>query len=124
MTSCHSFSCPFLPLFNNLSQALFEIAREQQPSVIFFDEIDALMSVRKVHCTNNLSLNDSYRYYLQSLRVILLSMIATVLPQQVSLFDPSIFETVTVSVIYILSLVLNSCLLSLYRKTSTKHHVG
>ena len=34
--------------FLSFLQALFEIAREKQPSVIFFDEIDALMSVRKV----------------------------------------------------------------------------
>ncbi len=29
-------------------KALFEIARAKQPCVIFFDEIDALMSARKV----------------------------------------------------------------------------
>lgn len=28
-------------------KALFEVARKKQPAVIFFDEIDALMSTRK-----------------------------------------------------------------------------
>ena len=29
-------------------KAVFELARKKQPSVIFFDEIDALLSSRKV----------------------------------------------------------------------------
>ena len=49
MAPCLLFSYPFsFFCLTILPQALFEIAREQQPSVIFFDEIDALMSVRKV----------------------------------------------------------------------------
>ena len=31
-------------------RALFTLARKEQPSVIFFDEIDAMMSARKVEC--------------------------------------------------------------------------
>jgi ATP-dependent 26S proteasome regulatory subunit len=30
-----------------LMKALFSLARKEQPAVIFFDEIDALMSARK-----------------------------------------------------------------------------
>jgi ATP-dependent 26S proteasome regulatory subunit len=31
-----------------LVQAVFSVARKSQPSVVFFDEIDALLSARKV----------------------------------------------------------------------------
>ena len=38
-------------------QAVFELARKRQPAVIFFDEIDALMSARKVQNNNPESLD-------------------------------------------------------------------
>ena len=40
----------FLLSGEKLMKAVFNLARTLQPSVIFFDEIDALMSARKVIC--------------------------------------------------------------------------
>ena len=46
--SCISYSV--FSLGEKLMKAVFNLARTLQPSVIFFDEIDALMSARKVIC--------------------------------------------------------------------------
>jgi SpoVK/Ycf46/Vps4 family AAA+-type ATPase len=42
-----SVTSKYLGEGEKLMKALFEVSRKKQPSVIFFDEIDALMSVRK-----------------------------------------------------------------------------
>ena len=46
----HVFSLYFIfPTGEKLMKAVFNLARILQPAVIFFDEIDALMSARKVN---------------------------------------------------------------------------
>jgi spastin len=46
--SASSVTSKYLGEGEKLIKALFSIARAKQPAVVFFDEIDALMSARKV----------------------------------------------------------------------------
>lgn len=51
VVQCVDENCLMYVLFVYVSfflKAVFELARKKQPSVIFFDEIDALLSSRKV----------------------------------------------------------------------------
>jgi SpoVK/Ycf46/Vps4 family AAA+-type ATPase len=52
-----SVTSKYLGEGEKLMKALFSVARLRQPSVIFFDEIDAIMSARKVLFSRELSYN-------------------------------------------------------------------